>query len=433
MPDSFTFFGQTYAWRDLTDSQTRNAFLSAAFATRDVADVANAHGLRDVPTRPSGLRDDSEGSSNALGFELAQYDRLFSQLEALLHAIRQAQRQLYVAEFGPLSDPYSVFGSEGNTEFDRVAGYLQEVIADLTFVQRADWEAMDADSRRNAVWMWQREARSATCKRIIAEADFFLTSLWRVARIACRLVDRPEREQRVIIDGSYLFGRLGYLVRRSHADTAMIDGYPMADRVPGDALSHEEWTEYAALLDELIQFVGQDLKLNDRDVVRTLDAAQWFARQQTRLTAGGNEEGPVFVDGAEWSATYKYLRNAAANAIREVLPDRKALWVEPPAPAPASPVIQDRSASPHADGPEPPTSFWWNNAPATLPPTPWKLLRYLWDVRSAEVEVVEAQVWGDEATSESRLKMAVYRVNEALNQVSCPLIVSQANGFVTLK
>jgi len=436
MPDTYTFFGQTYPWRDLSDSPTRDAFFSAAFAMRDVAIVANAHGLRNRSADSSGLHDDREESPDALGFALAQYQGLSSRLETLRHALQRAQRQLYVAEFGPLSEPYPVFGSEGNTGFDRVAGELQEVIGDLTTIPLGEWETMDVDRRRSAVWTWQREARSATYNRIVAEADFLLTELWRLSRIACRLVDRPEREQRIIIVGSYLFGRLGYLVRRSHADTGPVDGYPMADRVPGKALSVEEWTEYSALLDELIEFVGQDLRLNDKDVVRTLDAVQRLARQQSRLSAGGNVEEPVIVDEAEWSGTYKYLRNAAANAMRELLPDRKPVWVEQPAPSPAvrgAPATKRAPCPPHPDGPEPPKSFWWNSVLVTLPPVPWKMLNYLWEVRSAEVEVVEAAVWGDEATSESRMKMAVHRVNESLNRVNCPLILSQANGFLTLR
>jgi hypothetical protein len=436
MPDTYTFFGQTYSWRDLSDSPTRDVFFSAAFAMRDVAIVANAHGLRTRSADSIGLRDDGEESPDALGFELAQYQGLSSRLETLRHALQRARRQLYVAEFGPLSEPYPVFGSEGNTGFDRVAGELQEVIGDLTTVSLGEWESMSIDSRRSAVWMWQREARNAIYSRIVAEADFLLTELWRLSQVACRLVDRPEREQRIIIVGSYLFGRLGYLVRRSHADTASVDGYPMADRVPGEALKVQEWAEYSALVDELIEFVGQDLKLNDKDVVRTLDAAQRLARRQSRLSAGGNEDERVIVDEADWSATYKYLRNAAANAMRQALPDRKVLWVEQPAPPPpaqAPLAIERATASPHPDGPKPPKSFWWNNLSVTLPPIPWKLLNYLWEVRSGQVDVVEAQVWGDEATSESRLKVAVHRVNDALNQISCPLIVSQANGFVTLK
>lgn len=373
MPETYTFFGQTYPWRDLSDSAVRDAFFSAAFAMRDVAIVANAHGLRTRSADSSGLRDYGEESPDALGYELAQYQGLSSRLETLRHALQRAQRQLYVAEFGPLSEPYPVFGSEGNTGFDRVAGELQEVIGDLTTIPLGEWETMGVDSRRSAVWMWQREARSATYSRIVAEADFLITELWRLSRIACRLVDRPEREQRIIIVGSYLFGRLGYLVRRSHVDTASVDGYPMADRVPGEALSVDEWTEYSALLDELIVFVGQDLKLNDKDVVRTLDAAQRLARRQSRLWTGGDEEERVIVDEAEWSATYKYLRNAASNAMHEVLPDSRAIWVEPP-PQSQSPAAPAPALAPLLLLPPPPPS---SSSPPVLDAEELNILRVL--------------------------------------------------------
>ena len=45
MADVYTFFRQSYSWRDLSDSAAREAFFATALALRELAAVAHAHGL----------------------------------------------------------------------------------------------------------------------------------------------------------------------------------------------------------------------------------------------------------------------------------------------------------------------------------------------------------------------------------------------------
>jgi hypothetical protein len=92
------------------------------------------------------------------------------------------------------------------------------------------------------------------------------------------------------------------------------------------------------------------------------------------------------------------------------------------------------SRSPHPDGPEPPTSFWYKNAPAQLEPLPWKLLKHVWNApeQRSEVETAIEAVWGDHASKDA-VESAKRKVNKALEKVCVGRFLQIKNGYIVLE
>ena len=63
----------------------------------------------------------------------------------------------------------------------------------------------------------------------------------------------------------------------------------------------------------------------------------------------------------------------------------------------------------------------------------FRLVKCLWNSRTMEVDDLIEGVWGAESkTSESALKSAIYRTNQAFMEKNIPVDLNQKSGHVTL-
>jgi DNA-binding response OmpR family regulator len=73
------------------------------------------------------------------------------------------------------------------------------------------------------------------------------------------------------------------------------------------------------------------------------------------------------------------------------------------------------SAAP-SDGPRDAGEFWWKGTRYEIPPTPWKLLAFVWqqENRRASFADVAEQVWGDDTKHRRNIDRHLSTINNAL-------------------
>lgn len=85
------------------------------------------------------------------------------------------------------------------------------------------------------------------------------------------------------------------------------------------------------------------------------------------------------------------------------------------------------------DGPYPPNLFQWKGKAYELPPTPWRLLAYMWDKTGAQEDDIVEHVWGVNANiASATVRATVSRVNKLLlvNKLTDVGTLSVKNGYV---
>jgi len=91
--------------------------------------------------------------------------------------------------------------------------------------------------------------------------------------------------------------------------------------------------------------------------------------------------------------------------------------------------------TPPPDGPTRPNGFQWQGKRNDLEPIPWNLLNFLWTHRIvSEADAIDA-VWGHDSPASERdgpLKSALRKINQALDEMCCPLHASRKAGYITL-
>lgn len=85
------------------------------------------------------------------------------------------------------------------------------------------------------------------------------------------------------------------------------------------------------------------------------------------------------------------------------------------------------------DGPVPPNRLRWKKETHTVQPIPWRLLDFMWSRERAAEDDVAVHVWGEAEAhppSNSALKSAISRANDALLSVKIPGALGQNNGYI---
>jgi HEAT repeat protein len=108
-------------------------------------------------------------------------------------------------------------------------------------------------------------------------------------------------------------------------------------------------------------------------------------------------------------------REELLNALRKIGPEARSLRVRL-----QTSWRMSRGLTPHPDGPEPPDKLWWGGRYAELTPQPFTLLRYMWKKDWVAEEVVGKHVWEGGSWSTNQLKVALNKVNQALEEVGVP-------------
>ena len=85
------------------------------------------------------------------------------------------------------------------------------------------------------------------------------------------------------------------------------------------------------------------------------------------------------------------------------------------------------------NGPATGNVFHWNGVPVKLQPLQFRLVKYLWgcESRSADVQAVESEVWGHDA-SDSSIRKAASAASSCFALENLDITLSVSDGTVTL-
>jgi hypothetical protein len=122
-------------------------------------------------------------------------------------------------------------------------------------------------------------------------------------------------------------------------------------------------------------------------------------------------------------------REGFLKALRRIGPEARSLRVRL-----QTAWGMDRGPNPpHPDGPEAPDMVWWGGRCARLSPQPFALLDYMWEKDTADEEEVGNHVWEDGSWSRGKIKAALNKVKQALEDVGVPWRYGQKRGRIDKK
>jgi HEAT repeat protein len=86
-----------------------------------------------------------------------------------------------------------------------------------------------------------------------------------------------------------------------------------------------------------------------------------------------------------------------------------------------------------ADGPEEPDGLRWGGKRYPVPPTPYRLLEFMWDRQRSKIDDVAECVWGNPTAGSRSIKSALHDVNVVLETAGVPWRLGQKSGLIVKK
>ena len=83
------------------------------------------------------------------------------------------------------------------------------------------------------------------------------------------------------------------------------------------------------------------------------------------------------------------------------------------------------------DGPRPPNLLIKGELEISVPPTPWRLLDFMWSKKRADVIDVESQVWHLSNVADQGIPQAIHKANEALRKCGFSKTLHRSGDFIT--
>jgi hypothetical protein len=282
-------------------------------------------------------------------------DRLnwFPSLTSLVHRIDDAQTTvkqlrpaLYVAEHGPIFEPFPRIARAARTVFDQVLDDLSAVLASLEAAMPPElgaenceaWNALKPRTRAQKMQpLYFAALQAFVSPALTIDVDMNLARMWVSAVIGHRLMETLGVAHQSLLDGSLCLAEIGYLARDSSSYTGRIDNpYPDGHFFPEgfkDEHGREDrtrWRQYALLMRRL-RDIAPKVGAAESDVADSLCTAEYVAQ---RFVDSDRCDSPKFqrtldrLDPIKFSQVYVRIRRAIADRLQKFIPDRDKMWAE---------------------------------------------------------------------------------------------------------